>query len=620
MLARWSVPVRLRSIPHLVPYKLGSGALRVVNRPTTEGADARCDEATFSEGRCCILESCLPRNQVAVSRTGSLLETAPARYCSSFFRSNAKSQEPLLLSTGKSLIASDGGTSATGSQSLSVLQTVAPAALESDPPRQLDVGNAVIAVKDPSRSPQALVEYLDSYIVGQTNAKRAVAVALRQRWRRRQVPDPDMRADITPKNILLIGPTGVGKTEIARRLAQRLDAPFLKVEATKYTEVGFHGRDVDQIIKDLMEVAVKQKKTNLETRLKSIAEERAESKVLEALGGKMPAEEYAMWLRHLRRGSLDSRRVQIDMPMMASEATQGDFRMMERRYVTIKEALARLTQAELDAMITKDMIIQQAVEAVEQEGIVFIDEIDKICSKSGNGGYHGPDASDEGVQRDLLPLLEGSTVSTRFGEIKTDYILFIASGAFHSVRPSDLLAELQGRLPVRVTLNPLSEEDFRQILTRTKHNLIEQYKALLATEGVVLEFSDDAIAEVARVAWEVNSQIENIGARRLHTIIEKSVTVAFVIGCMGNDRAAANIFGKFCRDVGAPLPIFAINNQRRSAPRGDMVRYVPFRVLEDINLNASLQSPGTMVVVDRQHVMDTVNMMRGNLDHTRFIL
>ncbi|XP_026190987.1 uncharacterized protein LOC34624197 [Cyclospora cayetanensis] len=576
MLARWSVPVRLRSIPHLVPYKLGSGALRVVNRPTTEGADARCDEATFSEGRCCILESCLPRNQVAVSRTGSLLETAPARYCSSFFRSNAKSQEPLLLSTGKSLIASDGGTSATGSQSLSVLQTVAPAALESDPPRQLDVGNAVIAVKDPSRSPQALVEYLDSYIVGQTNAKRAVAVALRQRWRRRQVPDPDMRADITPKNILLIGPTGVGKTEIARRLAQRLDAPFLKVEATKYTEVGFHGRDVDQIIKDLMEVAVKQKKTNLETRLKSIAEERAESKVLEALGGKMPAEEYAMWLRHLRRGSLDSRRVQIDMPMMASEATQGgaericknqhsivlnvtvdienamremkdskipsffasDFRMMERRYVTIKEALARLTQAELDAMITKDMIIQQAVEAVEQEGIVFIDEIDKICSKSGNGGYHGPDASDEGVQRDLLPLLEGSTVSTRFGEIKTDYILFIASGAFHSVRPSDLLAELQGRLPVRVTLNPLSEEDFRQILTRTKHNLIEQYKALLATEGVVLEFSDDAIAEVARVAWEVNSQIENIGARRLHTIIEK--------------------------------------------------------VLEDINLNASLQSPGTM--------------------------
>ncbi|KAL8431085.1 hypothetical protein ACSSS7_005490 [Eimeria intestinalis] len=400
----------------------------------------------------------------------------------------------------KNASTSSGGSGVSGTELCEVRHASPPALFPSEPRA---FGSNYGRVKDKARSPQALVEYLDNYIVGQESAKTAVAVALRQRWRRRQVPDPEMRADITPKNILLIGPTGIGKTEIARRLAQHLDAPFLKVEATKYTEVGFHGRDVDQIIKDLMDVAVKQKKTILEQQLRPVAEEKAEAKVLEALAGKMPAEEYSMWLRHLRRGSLDSRRIQIDLP---AHSSPQDFRMAEKRYVTIKEALSRLTQAELDSMITKDMIVQQAMESVEQEGIVFIDEIDKICSRTGVAGYHGPDASDEGVQRDLLPLLEGSTVSTRYGEIKTDYILFIASGlgcssgAFHAVRPSDMLAELQGRLPVRVALSPLTENDFRLILTKTKHNLIEQHKALLATEGVILDFSEDAIAEVARGA------------------------------------------------------------------------------------------------------------------------
>ncbi|KAL8272884.1 hypothetical protein Esti_003193 [Eimeria stiedai] len=482
----------------------------------------------------------------------------------------------------KTATTSSGGSGVSGTELCEVRHASPPALFSSGPrPFGLNYGG----VKEKARSPQALVEYLDNYIVGQERAKAAVAVALRQRWRRRQVSDPEMRADITPKNILLIGPTGIGKTEIARRLAQHLDAPFLKVEATKYTEVGFHGRDVDQIIKDLMEAAVKQKKTILEQQLRSVAEEKAEAKILEALAGKMPAEEYGMWLRHLRRGSLDCRRIQIDLPTHSSP--QGvfsdlesamremkdarlsslfatDFRMAEKRYVTIKEALSRLTQAELDSMITKDMVVQQAMESVEQEGIVFIDEIDKICSRTGVGGYHGPDASDEGVQRDLLPLLEGSTVSTRYGEIRTDYILFIASGAFHAVRPSDMLAELQGRLPVRVALSPLTENDFRLILTKTKHNLIEQHKALLATEGIILDFSEDAIAEVAKVAWEINCQLENIGARRLHTVIEK--------------------------------------------------------VLEEVNLNAPLLSPGTTVLIDKKRVVDSVSGLCKKLDHTRFIL
>lgn len=617
MLARKAAPAQLRSILGLISSSGYQAQSAVFGKLDNEDAVAACDEGFrtgvghYARIRQSKISSCHGERLIRACSTTQ----PPTVRCAGCFQvsesscSSCRKQFPItdnelpqgapstlsdaipkLSSHAMPSNASDapvGDSNLPRTKSCDVIQPTPPIAIPADLPRQIEAGIPSQAARNLSHSPQALVEYLDHYIVGQANAKRAVAVALRQRWRRRQVPDPEIRADITPKNILLIGPTGVGKTEIARRLAKHLDAPFLKVEATKYTEVGFHGRDVDQIIKDLMEVAVKQKKAILETQLRSVAEEKAETKVLEALAGKMPAEEYAMWLRHLRRGSLDTRRIQIDMPMQTSAGPQGglsdletamreikdsripslfasDFRMMERRYVTIKEALTRLTQAELDNMITKEMIVQQAVEAVEQEGIVFVDEIDKICSKSGSGGFHGPDASDEGVQRDLLPLLEGSIVATRYGEIRTDYILFIASGAFHSVRPSDMLAELQGRLPVRVTLNPLSEEDFRQILTKTRHNLIEQHKALLATEGVILEFTDDAIAEIARVAWQVNSQIENIGARRLHTVIEK--------------------------------------------------------VLEEVNLNATRLSPGTTVVIDKKHVMDSVSALHGKMDHSRFIL
>lgn len=611
MLARGGAPTRLWSTRRLTSSRVCCTLLHVSGCDARERSVKACEGGAYVSERYCNLASrggakviptptgpqtlggcaprcfcCLRRKEADSSLT--LFDCARVLPIDKPKRSTTISLGPPHRSVlREALNASASEANASGIKAQDALQPVPPVVPEGGPLCQVEIGDALTGAKDPSRSPQALVAYLDNYIVGQESAKRAVAVALRQRWRRRQVADAEMRADITPKNILLIGPTGVGKTEIARRLAKHLDAPFLKVEATKYTEVGFHGRDVDQIIKDLMEVAVKQKKAVLEAQMRSIAEEKAEAKVLEALAGKMPAEEYSMWLRHLRRGSLDSRRIQIDMPMPAAAGPHGalsdlesavremkdtrypslfanDFRMVERRYVTIKEALTRLTQAELDTLITKDMVIQQAVESVEQEGIVFIDEIDKICSKGGSGGYHGPDASDEGVQRDLLPLLEGSTVATRFGEVKTDYILFIASGAFHSVRPSDMLAELQGRLPVRVTLSPLTEEDFRQILTKTKNNLIEQHKALLSTEGVVLEFRDDAIAEVARVAWEVNSQTENIGARRLHTVIEK--------------------------------------------------------VLEEVNLNASLHPPGTTVVIDREHVAHSVSALCGKLEHSRFIL
>jgi len=412
--------------------------------------------------------------------------------------------------------------------------------------------------------PSEMVQYLDQYIIGQKDAKRAVANALRNRWRRQQLKDSEMKDDIMPKNILMIGPTGCGKTEIARRLSKLVDAPFIKVEATKFTEVGFHGRDVDQILRDLVELAIKRQRQRLEEELKPQAEEAAEKKILEALLGKIGNSDRQSWLDHLRNGHLDDQMIQVEVPISPPNSfpmggsgsgmpqavgfgvdvsdiiqdyitqRQGNIKAIkvvtptgggsskkptEKKQMAIKEAKTKLVQIELDKMINQDMVLQKAIEAVEQEGIVFIDEIDKICTKS--GGYRGPDASSEGVQRDLLPLIEGSSIPTRYGSVKTDYILFIASGAFHSVKPSDMLAELQGRLPVRVELKPLTEEDFVKILKESRNNLIDQNKALLETEGVEVVFDETAVQEIAKVAAEVNTSVENIGARRLHTIIEK---------------------------------------------------------------------------------------------------
>eukprot|EP00922_Rhytidocystis_sp_ex-Travisia-forbesii_P058036 GHVS01085863.1.p1 GENE.GHVS01085863.1~~GHVS01085863.1.p1 ORF type:complete len:840 (+),score=225.02 GHVS01085863.1:96-2615(+) len=398
--------------------------------------------------------------------------------------------------------------------------------------------------------PRELVEHLDKYVIGQPEAKRAIANALRNRWRRQQLSDPSLREDIVPKNILMIGPTGVGKTEIARRLSKVVDAPFVKVEATKFTEVGFHGRDVDQIIKDLMEVAMKQQKSKTESEYRAKAEETAEHSILETLLGKISSEDRQSWLGHLRMGLLDDRIIQVDVPVHLSNANQQAGNMLgsdaidaiaeavsslsvkpfkvvqgraggvERKSLSVREAKQLLVQAQLDTLINQEMIVKKAVESAEQEGIVFVDEIDKICTR-GHGGYTGPDASAEGVQRDLLPLIEGSTVSTKYGNVRTDYMLFVASGAFHSVKPSDMLAELQGRLPVRVELKPLTTSDFVSILKTPKHNLIRQNIEMLSTEGIELEFTDEAILEIAKVSSEVNTHVENIGARRLHTILEK---------------------------------------------------------------------------------------------------
>ncbi|XP_055389010.1 LOW QUALITY PROTEIN: ATP-dependent protease ATPase subunit HslU-like [Condylostylus longicornis] len=423
------------------------------------------------------------------------------------------------------------------------------------------------SVKD--LKPSEIVEFLNQHIVGQLEAKKAVANALRSRWRRQQLRNDELKDDIAPKNILMIGPTGVGKTEIARRMAKILDAPFIKVEATKYTEVGFHGRDVDTIIKDLVELAVRRQYIRLEAEFFPQAQRSADERILQALTGQLTIEADVEMYESLRLGRLDNQVVSVevpysmtgggglssDLPDFSSGNNSTDFtpftssgsqfwnpssggnggwrssafgssrtrERLEKRTISVKEARAVLANVEFARMIgsvAKSRITQQAIEAVEQEGIVFLDEIDKICSNKSHA-YSGPDASAEGVQRDLLPLIEGTTINTRYGNVKTDHILFIASGAFHSVKPSDMMAELQGRLPVRVELKPLTEGDFRKILTDTRHNLLEQNIALLATEGVTLLFEPAATNEIARVAYEVNSFVENIGARRLVTIIEK---------------------------------------------------------------------------------------------------
>lgn len=393
-----------------------------------------------------------------------------------------------------------------------------------------------------SFSPREIVSELDRYIVGQNDAKRAVAIALRNRWRRQQLPE-DIREEILPKNILMIGSTGIGKTEIARRLAKLAEAPFIKVEATKFTEVGYVGRDVEQIIRDLLEVGIALTKDKLRKEVRAKAELAAEERILDALVGDEASEDTRQKFRKkLREGELDDREIEIDLMEASSNvlptldipgmpgAQMGMINLNDifgkamggstkKRKMRVDEALKSLLRDESDKLLDQDKIISTSIREVEQNGIVFLDEVDKICARGGRG--NGGEVSREGVQRDLLPLIEGTTVSTKHGSVKTDHILFIASGAFHLAKPSDLLPELQGRLPIRVELQSLTQADFKRILTEPEANLIRQYKELIGTEGVNLSFAPDALDKIAEFATTINATVENIGARRLHTILEK---------------------------------------------------------------------------------------------------
>jgi ATP-dependent HslUV protease ATP-binding subunit HslU len=392
-------------------------------------------------------------------------------------------------------------------------------------------------------SPREIVAELDRYIVGQADAKRAVAVALRNRWRRQQLP-PELRREVTPKNILMIGPTGVGKTEISRRLARLAQAPFLKVEATKFTEVGYVGRDVDQIVRDLVEVGIGVLKDKQRVEVEAKAKQNAEERVLDALVGSSASPSTRDSFRQkLRNSELDDKEIEIEVNPAAGSGqplfeipgmpggNMGMINLSEmlgkamggrgvKRKVKVKESYELLLADETDKLLDQDALRTQAVDLVENHGIVFIDEIDKITNSGSRGGA---DVSREGVQRDLLPLIEGTTVSTKYGPVKTDHILFIASGAFHVSKPSDLLPELQGRLPIRVELKALTREDLIRILNDTEVSLIKQYVALMGTEGVTLEFAPDAIEAIADAAVKVNSTVENIGARRLSTVLERLV-------------------------------------------------------------------------------------------------